>query len=396
MRTPVRPTLALGALALLLGGCGELTTRTWITIVEEDSGGVVSVQFLDGAPIDYDILRLQGGFLAEVVVNLADLPNPMTGSITLSDVRIAGEVGGPVGRLCTWNDPGGLSGGSLVIDVLGGHAESTMNLDALAFTDVQRVLGWDPMDFEEPIDFDIGAVFDLGAFAQAFLSGSADALFATRTSIASTIVMPAAPEPPVITSVFHLDAAVTNGSKPPTFDNDLLAFCGSRFATQGVGRRHVEMLNVKSSYLRHAGVDRPLAPLVIDLAEIGAGPGDVLRLSTVGTYAAIPALKDGPDTRLGGVFSTSDEVLPSSQLFRIPGAIDVGPEMNTWASIVCFLGICTDHGGDEVPYDFPIDPQRIITVPSGANYLIVAPVDGLRVWRDNIGLGFGISIEVNP
>ncbi|MGH0034034.1 MAG: hypothetical protein ACQGVK_03315 [Myxococcota bacterium] len=398
---PFRATRTVGLTALVLlvialGGCGELTTRTWITIVEDESGGFVNVQFLGGPPVDYPIVRLQGGFLAEVVVNLADLPGPMTGSITLTDVRIAGQVEGLVGRLCAWNDPSGTSEGSLVIDVLGGNAESTMELDALAFTDVQRVLNWEPMDFEQPIDFDLGAVFDLQAFADAFLTGSADELFATSATISSTIVMPPPPEPPAITSIFNLDASVTNGSEPPTIDDDLEAFCQERFATQGVGDRYVRMLNVKSSYLRHHGNDRPLDPLVLDLAALDAGPGDVLTLRNVGTFAAIPALKDGADTRLGGVFSSSDVVLPSEQLFRIPGAIDTGPELDTWVSIVCRWGICTDHGGDDVPYDFPIDPQRTITVPTGAQYLIVAPVDGWRAWRDNLGLGFGLSVEVSP
>ncbi len=386
----------LGALALLASGCGQLTTRTWITIIEEESGGFVNVSFSGSPPVDYPIVRLQGGFLAEVIVNLGDLPNPMTGSITLTDVRIAGQVSGPVGRLCTWNDPQGTSGGSLVIDLLGGSAESTMDLDAKAFTDIQRALRWGAMDFEQPIDFDLGAVFDIQKFAEAFLTGSADGLFATSTRIASTILMPEPPEPTVITSIFQLDATVTNGSSPPAFDDDLLAFCQRRFGRQGVGAAHVEMMNVKSSYLRHKGNDRPLDPLVLDLAELGAAPGDVLALAPVGTWAAVPALKDGAETRLGGVFSASDQVLPSANLFRIPGAIDVGPELATWPSITCTWGICTDHGGDEVPYDFPIDPQRTITVPSGASHLIVAPVDGWRVWQDNVGLGFGVSVEVNP
>ncbi len=401
-RTPRPWTTAacLGAIVLLATGCGELTTRTWITIVEEESGGVVNVQFLTADPVDYPIVRLQGGFLAEVVVNLGDLPNPMNGSIELVDVRIAGQVDGPVGKLCTWNDPNahldpdGGSKGDLVIDVLGGSAESTMKLDALAYTDVQRGLLWPPMDFEEPIDFDIGAVFDLQAFAEAFLSGSADDLFATSTSISSTVLMPE--DNPVITSIFTLDATVSNGSTPPSFDDDLWTFCGPHFESQGVGDAYVHMMNVKSGYLRHNGSDQPLDPLVIDLAEIGAGPGDVLRLSSVGTYAMLPALADGPDTRLGGVFSASDQVLPYTHLFRIPGAIDVGPELNTWVSITCSFGICTDHGGDDVPYDFPIDPSIDITVPAGASHLITAPVDGWRVWRDNIGLGFGISVVVNP
>jgi hypothetical protein len=135
---------------------------------------------------------------------------------------------------------------------------------------------------------------------------------------------------------------------------------------------------------------------VISLAEVGASPGDTLRLATVGTYSILTLLMDGADTKLGGVFSSTDEVLDPSVLDRIPGAIDVAPNIHTWISIVCVWGICADWGGDDIPEDFRIDPTRDIVVPGGAQYLVVAPIDGFRNWQDNTGMGFGVSVEVNP
>jgi len=137
-------------------------------------------------------------------------------------------------------------------------------------------------------------------------------------------------------------------------------------------------------------------PLVIDLQEIGAEPGDTLRLNTVGTYAIIPLFKDGTEVKVGAVFSATDEILPGNQLFRIPGAIDAGPDINTWVSITCVFGTCTDHGGDDVYYDFPFAGGRDVVVPAGANYLFVAPIDGLRLYQDNSGMGFGVKVEVIP
>jgi len=377
----------IGLMASLSLGCGEMTTRTWITIVEEESGGSVTLIPAAAPPAEFDMVRLQGGFLAEVTINLGDLPNPMNGQIHLADVRIAGEVEGLVGTLCTWNDPEGFSGGPLVVDIFGGSAESSMFLDAYALSGVQQAFGLPPVEFEQEIDFDIGSAFDMVKFAEAFLTGSADGLFATESTIASSMNMLG------IDAIFEMNTRVTNGGVPPVFDADLAAVCGPQFATQGVGDDHVEIMNVKSSYLRHAGKDRPNDPKVIPLAELGFAPGDVIRISTVGTYAPTIALADGLETKLGAVFSATDEILPSGQLFRIPGAIEAGANINTWPSIVCFFGVCDDKGGDDILVDFRVDPQVTITVPAGANYLVVAPIDGFRFYGDNTSLGFGVRIE---
>ncbi len=380
---------AIGLVASLALGCGEMTTRTWITIDQEASGGYVEFGlFPDQPATEYAMKRLQGGFLVEVTLNTADLPGPMNGQIELKDVRIAGKVAGPIGKLCTFGDPTGFSGGPLVVDVLGGTAESSMFLDAFAATEISDLLGLGTVDFEQEIDFDIGAAFDMVAFFNAFLTGSADGLFNTESTIASVMSILG------IEADFAMNTVVTNGAQPPVFDADMLAYCGPYFAGQGVGDTHLEILNVKSSYLRRAGRDEPFDPAVIPLAELGAGPGDVLQIAPVGTYAPTISLRDGVETKLGAVFSATDEVLPSTELFRIPGAIEAGTDIATWPSIVCFFGICEDRGGDDILQDFRVDPQVTITVPPGANYLVVAPIDGLRLYGDNTGLGFGVQIDV--
>jgi len=35
-------------------------------------------------------------------------------------------------------------------------------------------------------------------------------------------------------------------------------------------------------------------------------------------------------------------------------------------------------------------------VPAGASYLVVAPIDDRKWWKDNGGLGFGLTVGVTP
>jgi len=380
----------LSAVAILATGCGELTIRTWVTVVEDESGGFVSMDLGGTEPWVREVLRIQGGLLTEVTLNTTEVLGPMHGTLALRDVRLAGEVGLPIGKLCTWNDPQGSSGGTLTVDLLSGANESEIWLDARANTEMNDLMGMGPLEFEQAVDFDLGAGLDAAQLLEAFEAGSADGLFATTTSLSSGVEMMG------IEVVFNLDLALTNGAEPPLFDADLLEYCGDEFASQGLGDALYYGINSKSGYLRGLAKDSIVDPLVISLAELGAIPGDTLRLETVGTYSMLELLMDGTDTRLGGVFSSTDEVLDPSVLDRIPGAIDVAPNVYTWVSIVCIWRQCADLGGDDIPEDFRIDPTRDIVVPAGAEYLVVAPIDTWRNWQDNSGFGFGVTVEVNP
>ncbi len=251
-------------------------------------------------------------------------------------------------------------------------------------------MGLGPIELEQALDFDLGAGLDADAFLAAFESGSAAGLFETSTSLSSAVEMMGAEV------TFNLDLTLTNGAEPPLFDVDLLEYCGDEFASQGLGDVLFYGINSKSGYLRGLANDDIQDPLVISLAELGAIPGDTLRLETLGTYSLLEVLMDGPTTSLGGVFSSSDEVLDASVLDRIPGAIDVAPNVYTWVSIVCIFGQCADFGGDDIPEDFRINPVIDIAVPEGAEYLVVAPIDFWRNWQDNSGFGFGVTVEVNP
>ncbi len=223
-----------------------------------------------------------------------------------------------------------LSGG----DVLNGTTETEDFLDAKAVTSVTEALAMGEIDFEESIDFDLGGALGPMEMLIAFTTGDLTRLFASRSTIASTMVTGP------LTSVFQLDTVVTNGALPPVFDDDLLAFCGDRFATPGMGYGTYYGVDTKTTYFRTAGVDgkaRDATP--IRLSEIGAVPGDVLRLAPVGTWATGLSLEDGTNRRMGGVFSRGDALYPAWDLNRVAGAIDAGPELVTGrastASSVC-------------------------------------------------------------
>jgi hypothetical protein len=192
--------------------------------------------------------------------------------------------------------------------------------------------------------------------------------------------------------VFTLNLAITNDAIQPVFDADLLSFCGARFDEQGNPAFYG--LNSKSTYLRAQIGDHPAQPLKIALADLGAGPGDVLKLGTVGTYSDATILKDGNDTRLSAVFSSTNVVSSNENTrYRVPGAINAGSDVVTktyWPCLFCF------PQQSDISQDFRIDPTVNVTVPAGANFLIVAPLAPSQKWDDDSGFSFGVSVEVNP
>jgi hypothetical protein len=375
--------LGLVALAATGLGCGQLTIRTWVNVIGDESGGEI---LLNNTP--QTLSRVQGGFLAVVHLDTRDLPGPLEGTIELADVRVAAQASGNVGKVCTWNDPSGASTGSVSLDLLGGGPSGAqVFLDGKATTTLSQFFGIPPVDFEQNVDLSLGSGLTLDAFTGALNSGSSDGLFASQTSITGNSSIGPIPV------TFTLDLSVTNGATPPGFDADMLEFCGPYFAQQGTSPFYG--LNSKSSYLRRQPQDDPKAPLVIALADLGAQPGDTLHISAVGTYARKTLAKDGDDTRLGAVFSASDVLRGPDERYRVQDAIDAGPDVQTFAFWDCFLFFCLPQPTD-VPQDFRVDPQVDVVVPSGAAYLFVAPLDPEQLWKDNSGFGFGVEIAVNP
>jgi hypothetical protein len=382
--------LALGAFAVASIGCGQLTIRTWVTIVEgeENSSGYIQLHVPPPAVRDPDPIEdLQGGMLTFIQLDTRQVLGNMTGVIVLEDIRIAGSVPTLVGPLCTWNDPEGDSSGTFTVNLLAGSSNTELFMDGKAYDSVSKAFGLPPVDFENPVDFDLGGALDPAAFLDGINAGTVEGLFDTQTSMANTMTVLGAE------ADFVLDLTLTNGPLPPVFDENLLNFCGEYFDQQGAALFYG--INAKSTYLFTRG-DEPLDPLAIPLAELDAVPGDTLRITRVGTYSPLSLFMDGTDTQVAGVFSATDTVLPYTQGHRVPDAIDAGVNFLSPPYWTCFLIFCLAVPVTDIPEDFGIDPQVDVVVPDGAEYLIVAPVVPELHWKDNSGLSFGVEIEVNP
>ena len=92
------------------------------------------------------------------------------------------------------------------------------------------------------------------------------------------------------------------------------------------------------------------------------------------------------------MFSSTNVVKKDNQRNRIPGAIDAGTDLSTPPHFLLLLPIPTD-----IPQDFAVTNSPTVTVPAGAQYLIVGTVPGTPLkWGDNSGFGLGVSLTVNP
>jgi hypothetical protein len=381
MRVLLAAILALGSL-----GCGELTIRTWVTVIEEESDGTVEISGIVPVPVEYPLGRIQGGFLSTVKVDTRDILEPLQGTIEIEDLRIAAiDELLILGDVCAWGDPNGESGGTVVLDLQGGPSSVDIDLALRATTWLTNLIGVPVASITAPASIALGDGFNLETLLAAQASGSADGLFATRASFSGETAIGG------LGAVFNLDLALTNVSEPPAFTD--LGFCGPFFDEQGTDLFYG--LNSKSTYLRLDAKDTAAAPLAISLAEIGAAPGDTLQLSAVGTYSDQNLLSDGTDRKLSGVFSSSDTVLAPSQRARIPGAIDAGSDVGTKAYFECFLIFCSQKPSD-IAQDFRIDPSVNVVVPPGAQFLFVSPLAPSQKWGDNSGFGFGVDVLVNP
>jgi hypothetical protein len=372
----------IGTLIFTATGCGELTIRTWITVDEAQSGGFVQLDPPNGDP--RPVNRLQGGFLAAVTLDTTQLLDlPIHGTITIEDVRLAGQTSA-FGKLCTWANPAAASEGTLELDLVHGVGTADLSLDILAVTSLSASLP--PANLVQDVTFELNGL-TLQSLLDAAIDGSADGLFATEAAFEGESEILGVPV------LFSLDLTVGNGPKPPLFSADHLTFCNRFFEQQGQELFH--SLNSKSSYLQAQKNDSPQPPIVIALADIGARPGDLLRLERVGTYADETLLKDGRDKSLTGVFSATNVVGAPNIKNRVPGAIDAGPDVNTGYLKCLIFPLCVFQSTN-IPQDFRIDETLDVVVPAGAAYLIVAPLPPAYTWEDNSGFGFGVDVTVNP
>lgn len=121
------------------------------------------------------------------------------------------------------------------------------------------------------------------------------------------------------------------------------------------------------SFLHVDPTDFPPNAAPIDLASLGLTPGSVIRLQAAGDWDNGPGGDVHPHQV--AVFSASATLLPGSERYRVPDAIDIG--------IRNFDGVtCPNADSMDIVQDFRLDTAGVVvTIPVGATHLFTMPLD---------------------
>jgi hypothetical protein len=134
----------VSASALMATGCGNLTIRSWIKIIEDQSSGSLQSDVLGSTAIPLN--RLQGGFLGAIVLDTRTLPGPVDGTVNVDVVRItADSAPSIVGPICIWGNPAVASTGTAHLDILGGTGSTTITLNLKATAALSDMIGIPPV-----------------------------------------------------------------------------------------------------------------------------------------------------------------------------------------------------------------------------------------------------------
>jgi hypothetical protein len=175
-------------LVVLLGftagtiGCGEIQMPMTLALEE---GSNIEIEMVAPLALPLGTTYLEGG-VETIMTTEIDLIGlllrvPMFGVIEIDQLLFGGTefsiLGTATGTLCTIPDPNGSSGGSVLIDIFGGHIDFYMNLDtAIMVTNPDLAAGL-PDGFQFTMSVEEGADIALPELlAMAF--GNADGVLA--------------------------------------------------------------------------------------------------------------------------------------------------------------------------------------------------------------------------
>ncbi|MBI5865508.1 MAG: hypothetical protein HZB38_13570 [Planctomycetes bacterium] len=151
----------------------------------------------------------------------------------------------------------------------------------------------------------------------------------------------------------------------------------------------IHPLSPTATYLR-TNNDQPTPALTISLANRSLNPGDWITITALGDFNVGSAYADQYVSMIG-VFSSSPTLLANSELTRVPGAIEAGPD---------YVTTPTWNGNlpTDIPEDFAIglnDLQRSITIeiPGGASWLVVGILDSH--FGDNTDPDGDLAVGIN-
>lgn len=143
-------------------------------------------------------------------------------------------------------------------------------------------------------------------------------------------------------------------------------------------------LNPTRTYLR-TNNDAALDARPLDLAIRGFAPGDAIELQRVGEYSV-------DRYGLAGMFSATAELLAADQQARVTGALEAGLDVTTTPTADGALPT-------DVPQDFEISPETMaagpvrLTIPAGAEFLWLTPIDDSFGDNTDADADFGVSIQ---
>jgi hypothetical protein len=147
-------------------------------------------------------------------------------------------------------------------------------------------------------------------------------------------------------------------------------------------------MSPKATFLRSHSIDPTLDPVIIDLGSLGIAPGQLIELVSLGEFSWYPG---GPDyfRKIITVFSSSNELLPYTELHRVPGALAVpGQAYFTTPTCANQTDIQTD-----IPEDFEVYDSLRVTVPPGALYLFAGISDCYFAENSDPNGDLGIAIR---
>lgn len=143
-------------------------------------------------------------------------------------------------------------------------------------------------------------------------------------------------------------------------------------------------IDPKSTFLRTNNDPAAVNSISIELASLGLGTGDYVRLEQLGDLSQRTGDPDIITGHLLGVFSNTNILLGSSTLNRVQDAIDAGNDESTGPT---FFG----NLPNDIAEDFLIT-NTLIQIPAGAAYLFVAASDSYYSDNSDLDGDYGMRI----
>ncbi|MBI5851387.1 MAG: hypothetical protein HZB39_10240 [Planctomycetes bacterium] len=166
------------------------------------------------------------------------------------------------------------------------------------------------------------------------------------------------------------------------------------FATAIVRAQTVLRIDPRHTYLLRSN-DAVPEPLAISLSAVGVSPGQVVRMRAVGDWdCGGPCADNGINT--GAVFSNGATLLPATQRFRVPGAIDAGCDIVTGPTYFGSLA-------NDIQEDFAVSlgstsavtqAAVIVEVPANATHVFVCALDSLYSDNTDPDGDYGVEFTV--